>query len=72
MNVTKTGPGIGLKTHELLMSFLRYLYSRYIHPCNRLLRMVAVGFQCDAGSKSCLGNMTAMFRKWTNDPLTNR
>ncbi|EDO41010.1 predicted protein [Nematostella vectensis] len=37
---------------------------------DKLQRLMAVHFQCEAGEKTCLGNMTAMFNEWKKDHMS--
>ena len=37
----------------------------------RFKRTLLIDANCAAGVKSCIGNMTKMFRQWMEDPVNN-
>lgn len=38
---------------------------------DKFLRTILLDANCEAGVRSCLGNMTKMFQEWMNDPVKN-
>ncbi|PFX22347.1 Thyrotropin-releasing hormone-degrading ectoenzyme [Stylophora pistillata] len=38
---------------------------------DKFLRTILLDANCEAGVRSCLGNMTKMFQDWMNDPVKN-